>query len=1141
MIAYTLQRLFAPLTLAVTNRDRAMVLLRDLDWTLDDQFDLDALAPLSAVHVALTQLSDLITDYEDGQTEIGYVIEQAVLSGQAIYGAIDALRDLTDGDAGLAGLAAPAHTAKFWEDLAVDLPEYLILTYLETYIPILHAAMDFGGVIGSKPRDDGRPPRRTILWDKLGDLFTDPAGQIAETYNWGGPLEHALLMARLRRLLRAAGLQMNRYALPDAIVADRFAGTPPAGATAIGAPILSSIHAKAGGTSTARLDGILMPVPASGSDPTGVLLTLQALGDAAINLALNDDWSVTTTAAVDASGLIGLELQPTGLSIPAGQPNANVEIALSALPQTPFALIGNPDATRIELARFSAAARADISAGTPSFAVEALLDGLSLVIAAGDGDSFLSDILGNVEFAIPLELSMLWTNQDGLRLTGGAGIEVEIPINRKIGPLEVFWIRLGAAASTSGAEISAATAGSLTLGPFTAVIEEVGFKLEVQQNDRLARGDAGALTVLPGFKPPIGVGLDLRSPVVSGGGFLRIQPDEGRYDGIVNLKLLGLEITAITLIATRLPSGDEGWSMYLSLTLELQTGLQLGFGLKLTGLGGLTGINRSIDIEALGNGVRSGSLDAILFPDDPVGNAPMILAALDEIFPPAQGQFVFGPMLQMSWGTPTVVTLELGLAIQMPSPTTISLLGSMHVKIGFAGYDIISIKVDTAGTLWPTEGRLAIDSSITEGIIGPVSLAGDMAVRADVGSSQPSFLVSHGGYHPHFTPPEGFPTLARMSVKIFDEDKLRVGVEAYFSVSSNSLQFGVAAFFFAKAVGLSAEGRFEFDTLILMRPFGLTASLGFQITVSAGSMELLTVRLRGTLKGPSPWFVSGYAEFRALGAKKKFNVELTVGRAASNGPHAIANVFEEVRSALQQSGAWNSVLADAALSSAVQTDVPEGELSVHPAGKVSLSQGIAPIGLTLEKFGDAQVDEDNNYLELTNARLGGATAVTDPMVEWFSPGKFFDLVEDELVSAPSFEELDAGVALGEAAPRFAEPDPYDLVYESKRVDPDIEKMLAQRASGRSGADRGRRGGVLPHLGRFVNPDLSLSLRPKGATPSPHFGVSTFAMAVADPAAPSSAPQLTKSWSKAAEAQRAARASGQSRIILPAYELDLMEP
>src|SRR5689334_4141176 len=59
-----------------------------------------------------------------------------------------------------------------------------------------------------------------------------------------------------------------------------------------------------------------------------------------------------------------------------------------------------------------------------------------------------------------------------------------------------------------------------------------------------------------GFAPPKGVGLAVQGDVVNGGGFLLLDPDQGRYAGVLHVELGGgVVLKAIALLDTHLP-GD---------------------------------------------------------------------------------------------------------------------------------------------------------------------------------------------------------------------------------------------------------------------------------------------------------------------------------------------------------------------------------------------------------------------------------------------------------------------------------------------------------------------------------------------------------------------------------------------------------
>src|SRR6266446_2514987 len=90
---------------------------------------------------------------------------------------------------------------------------------------------------------------------------------------------------------------------------------------------------------------------------------------------------------------------------------------------------------------------------------------------------------------------------------------------------------------------------------------------------------------------------------------------------------------------------------------------QLGFGFTLIGVGGLFALNRSADLQVLRTGVRTGALESVLFPSDVVANMNRIISDLSAIFPITKDHAIILPMGKLGWGTPTLISLELGIMI----------------------------------------------------------------------------------------------------------------------------------------------------------------------------------------------------------------------------------------------------------------------------------------------------------------------------------------------------------------------------------------------------------------------------------------------------------------------------------------------
>ena len=124
----------------------------------------------------------------------------------------------------------------------------------------------------------------------------------------------------------------------------------------------------------------------------------------------------------------------------------------------------------------------------------------------------------------------------------------------------------------------------------------------------------------------------------------------------------------IGLLTTRLPGGDKGYSLLILISAEGFAPIQLGLGFTLTGIGGLLGVNRTARVDVLRNGLKQGTLGSILFPQDPIRNAPQIVSDLRAVFPPAPGRVRFGPRAITGWGPPTTPTPAPALSREPPAP-----------------------------------------------------------------------------------------------------------------------------------------------------------------------------------------------------------------------------------------------------------------------------------------------------------------------------------------------------------------------------------------------------------------------------------------------------------------------------------------
>src|SRR5689334_212651 len=145
---------------------------------------------------------------------------------------------------------------------------------------------------------------------------------------------------------------------------------------------------------------------------------------------------------------------------------------------------------------------------------------------------------------------------------------------------------------------------------------------------------------IDGPRGPSSASISVELPSVSGGGKLTHTGDEWR--GAATLMMGPLKIAGYALLA------PDSLLIVLSARFP-QPGVQVGFGFAVSGVGGIFGVNRRSDTQAITAAVLDGSLGNLLFPNDPEHDIGRILDSLPRLFPQKSGQALFGPMLEINW------------------------------------------------------------------------------------------------------------------------------------------------------------------------------------------------------------------------------------------------------------------------------------------------------------------------------------------------------------------------------------------------------------------------------------------------------------------------------------------------------------
>ena len=952
-------------------------------------------AAITAVEGLAAPLAALASAVE--ADDVGAILSATATLLQAVGATITALDNVATALASVAGSLGgvnPGDVTAFAGTFAEKLLEHVIVDYLAGYRPVLLRILAVLGIanLDLVPPGGGDPAkvayrRHDLNLSNIGSLVSDPAGYLLGLYGWNTPaLDAAALLRRIRDLLVDFGAVASYDPATTTLAVLPFVFAPVTSASPPGLSATLGIGISDGATLT--LPSVL---------PPGWTMQLVAKGtlDAGIELRILPPGQLELHAAASVDG--SLQIAVTRTPDPGGR----------------ITIIGIPGVATLDAASIGTLIGAqfhwDSGSGVArgAFAIGASITGGKFKVGAGNADGFVASLLSSLDIEVDFDLQLGWAGDRGFFIGGNAGIGTTIGVHATIGPFTLDSVHLELSGSGSGLALETSVTGSGTLGPISASVDRIGAATTIG----FTPGNLGPASLDLKFKPPTGLGIVVDAGVVTGGGYISFDPDKGEYSGVLELSLLGISIKAIGVLDTKLPDGSPGFSFLIILTFDLPP-IQLGFGFTLNGVGGLCGINRTMVLEALRDAMRAHHLDSILFPPDPVADAPQIISDIRTIFPPASGRYVFGPMLAVGWGTPSLLTLEVGVILEVPDPVRIALLGRLHMALPTDDAALILIQIDILGTLDFGAKLLTIDGSIYDSHILLFQMYGDMALRLNWGDN-PDFAVSLGGFHPRYLPPPGFPALRRMTVSIGAGDFVQLSCTSYIAVTSNSFQFGAAVDLRASAGGFSVHGYIGFDALFVFDPFGFDVHFAAGVDVQFEGATLLGIHLDAELSGPTPWHVHGSASFQILFFSISAGVDLTWG-----DDHAITlpatPVLPQLNAALTAPASWSAQLPAGAEQAVTLRGLPPAstDIIVHPMGSLTVREKVVPLDVPIGKFGN-YTPADGSQFSIAGVTLGGNPTPSNPVQDAFGRGQFQQLSDNDKLSAPAFEQFDCGVQIGD--------------------------------------------------------------------------------------------------------------------------------
>lgn len=993
-IAQELTKLLQPLKDDLSP-DRARFLFAELGLAIPQAQIASLSTPLKATAnetLILIQKSKELTTAIEAE-DVATIIQKGLEIIGTVKSTIESFSNIRDA---VNGLGLPGVTPDSISGISEKLFSYLLIRYLER-MPGVTPVLSFLDVINQTEQNIGsvdpdKPPftLSAFHFDKIGKWISKPENQLKTLYKWGdNTFDGRLLFAKLEDIL-------SRQAIP--IIYDDTAPVP-------------------------KLDLIVIEaVPKTDIEPKGVIFKLKNNFNTDFTIS-EDDFDLKFK--VDFSPPIDTELliQPNGnlsFTPPTAAPlSGKLLFDLLVKKKTnpsPYIILGKTGASRLEVLEFNLKAGSELvwqtTSNKGSFFAEGRVAGGKIVIDTSEGDGFLQKILSGSGFESSFDIGFGFSSDKGVYFTGSSALEIRLPVHIAIGPIALEGLTLALKFKDGKIPVEIGADLKAELGPLVIVVQNMGFSANFSFPANNS-GNLGPLQMDIGFKPPNGLGLSINAGAVIGGGYLFFDFEKEEYAGVLELTIAGLiSAKAIGLITTKMPDGSKGFSMLIIITAEFMPPFQLGYGFTLIGVGGLLGLNRTMLLDPLRDAVRTGAVNSIMFPQNVIANAPRIISDLKTIFPPYEGKFLIGPMGKLGWGTPTLISLSLGLIIEIPG--NIAILGVLKIALPEERIPLIQIQVLFVGTIDFDKKMLTFDASLYESFILTMTLEGDMAVRLKWGDD-PDFILTAGGFHPSYTPPPlALPTLRRMAINILNTDIAKIRIECYQAVTSNTVQFGSKAELYFGFSAISIRGQIQFDALFQFSPFYFIIEVSGSVSLDIFSMGVYSIRLRFTLEGPTPWRAKGRGSISFFFFDVSANFDKTWGNSENTSLPDITilpRFIEEINKREQ----WSTVLStgkNLLVSLRKFEETASSPLVLHPAGSLVVQQKLLPLTVTFDKIGN-QKTSDVQKIVISKATSAGVDLSISHVNENFARAQYQNLTDAEKLSKPSFEKMPGGISISE--------------------------------------------------------------------------------------------------------------------------------
>ncbi len=501
--------------------------------------------------------------------------------------------------------------------------------------------------------------------------------------------------------------------------------------------------------------------------------------------------------------------------------------------------------------------------------------------------------------------------------------------------------------------------GDLEFGPLKLALAASSLTI---QPPALPDGTLLPPVVIGPFQPS-GISASISPPFgdggLPGGGAVMRLPDRSGFGGTLHIPLGPVSVEASAILQEL---ADDTPSFLAVMGVGFTPPIQLSFGFSLDRVGGLVGVNRTVNNDALSLAVRTGAAANALFAVAPPASPAALVIDLNRFFPGFVGRHVIGPTLRLAWlsiGSGSLLALDVGVVIEIPTGKVV-ILGVARAEIpGAPG--LLHLRLDVLGIVDPVESLISIDAGLVDShLLSVFEVYGNAGLRLSWGG-QAYAVISVGGFYPGFNPePARLPPLRRIGLALdVPVPGLTLCAAGYFAVTTNTIQLG-CRLDVSISLGLTAHGFLQVDALVQFRPFYFIANCSAGFDVGVADCSFGGVRLDGTISGPGPLTIRGKLTIETFLFDISWDESFTIGDGPGDTLPSPPRLLEVL------------------------------------AGELAKAENLRP-----ESIGSPQ----------------GAKVATPgaAIPDRFSPGSYCSLTSAEALSRPPFDILTAGIVLAPPA------------------------------------------------------------------------------------------------------------------------------